>query len=312
MAAGAIPGAWLLSRLGGCGKDPIPRFPISDRRRAGGTDVTFLVAADTHCGFRGIAPRNARQVEAMNALALRDWPWGGDGPVGQPRMVLIAGDLTENGEDSELAEFLELYGTDGRDGRLRWPTRVCMGNHDRYVPSTYLGRKPVKQMVEQRNGGLFYSWDVDDVHFVCLGEYPTLDRQRWLAADLARAGADVPVVLFFHYNILGAYSDWWTDEEKSSLADVIGPFNVVAIFHGHWHTSRRDRWANTRTFNVGSPKHRMHSFSAVRITDETLAVASFNWDRNDWQWAHRQRINRQSAADTSGRPRTARYASRPQ
>ena len=279
-------------RLGGCGRsDAVPSFPIADRPRRGGTDVTFYVAADTHLGVEGMATMNRIQVDALNALPGRDWPWPGAGRVGTPRTVLVAGDLTENGLDEELAAFEALYGHRGGDGRLQWPVHVCHGNHDEWVPRSYEGRLPVRELVRRRHGGLNYSWDFDDVHFACVGKYPDRDGRWWLARDLAAAGAEVPVVVWFHFNIVGPYSDWWTDQEKRQLAEILRPFNVVGIFYGHWHSSQHAVWEGFDLFNVGSPRHRMHSFAAVRITDEAMQVASWNWDRSAWQWEHRKAIN---------------------
>ena len=44
---------------------------VVNRKRTGGTDVTFFVAADTHFGFEGIDAINQRQIAAMNVLNRR-------------------------------------------------------------------------------------------------------------------------------------------------------------------------------------------------------------------------------------------------
>lgn len=289
----AAAGASMLAVLG-CRDDSMPRHAIADRPRRGGTDVTFLVGADTHLGVSGIEARNRRQIDAMNRLPGRAWPGDGDA-LGRPRAVILAGDLTENGKTGELEQYEALYGHDG-EGRLNWPVRSFAGNHDRYVPVWYLGIKPVHGMIRSRHGDLRYSWDWDDVHLAALGEYPDDAACRWLARDLAEAGRERPVVLLCHYGILGPYSDWWSDEEKAVFAEVIRPFNVVAIFHGHYHHSQHYTWRGHRVYNVGSPKHSMHSFAAVRITDDRLSVASYNWGRDQWQWTDRVEINQAAAS----------------
>jgi predicted phosphodiesterase len=289
----AAAGASVLAALG-CRGEAIPRHPIADSPRRGGTDVTFLVGADTHLGFAGLDERNRRQIEAMNRLPGGSWPGDSD-RLAQPRALLVAGDLTENGKTGEMEAFASLYGHKS-EGQLDCPTRVFAGNHDRYVPAWYLGIKPVHGMIRNRHGAMRYSWDWDDVHLVALGEYPDDATCRWLARDLAQAGRERPVVLLTHYGILGPYSDWWSDQEKSVFGDVIEPFNVAAIFHGHYHNSDTYTWRGHRVYNVGSPKHSMHSFAAVRITDHRLSVASYNWGRGDWQWADSGAINQAASS----------------
>jgi hypothetical protein len=209
--------------------------------------------------------------------------------------VLIAGDLTESGKKSELAAFEDFYGYSGGDGQLRWGVKCFAGNHDRYVPAWYMGLKPVHSMIRRRHGGLCYSWDWDDLHLVALGEYPDAETRNWLARDLAQSGDQRPVILLLHYSILGPYSDWWSRKEKEDLARVIAPFNIAAIFHGHYHNSGHYLWSGHNVYNVGSPRHSMHSFSAVRVTDDRLTVASYNWGRGQWQWVRSEEIN-QSAS----------------
>ena len=293
---GKLAAAWVavLAALpaGGCRETPPV---IVNRERRGGTDVTFLVAADTHFGASdGIAALNRKQIAAMNALPGARYPAAIGGTVAVPRGVLIAGDLTEDGTESQWRQFVELYGLTGKDALLRYPVYECSGNHDRYT----LAGRPVLKGVRERHRSLTYSWDFDDVHIVCLDEYPDRDNCRWLAKDLAAVGRKLPVVIYFHYAILGPYSGprWWSQREKDRFRETIEGFNVIAIFHGHYHGSQRYQWAGYDVYNVGSPKHAAHSFAVVRVTDTRLTVASFNWDYRAWQWHHVKEINAPAAA----------------
>ena len=114
----------------------------------GGTDVTFFVAADTHFGVEGIADLNARQIDAMNALPGTPLPRPLGGTVQEPRGVLIAGDLTDDGSKPQWRNFVEHYGLTGKDARLRFPVYECTGNHDRHA---FLFR-PVLDGVKRRHG----------------------------------------------------------------------------------------------------------------------------------------------------------------
>lgn len=263
--------------------------PVADRTRTCGTDVTFFVAADTHLGAtKAIQAMNQQQVEAMNALPGTAYPPAvGPGTVARPLGVLVAGDLTDHGLLSEWQQFAALYGRNGTDGRLRYPVYVGTGNHDRRVPLF----RPVLAAVSKRHGRLTYSWDWADVHLVCLDEYPGAADLPWLGRDLAAVGRHRPVVIYFHFPLAGPFSDWWRPDQKEAFARAIQGYNVVGIFHGHFHWSTRYRWKEWDVYNVGSPRHACHSFAVVRVTDTFMTVCSWNWDRRAWQWWHRKAIN---------------------
>ena len=282
---------------------------IADREPAGGTEITFFVAADTHFGFDGIDRLNKRQIEAMNSLPGEPYPPAVGGKVAEPLGVLIAGDLTEHGRGSQWKQFVEHYGLTGSDGLLKYPVYEGTGNHDRDVPLF----RPVLAGVSRRHGGLTYSWDWGDLHLANLDQYPSAANLRWLRRDLAKVGRRHPVVIYFHFSILGPFSDWWTDREKEAFARTIDGYNVVAIFHGHYHGSQHYRWRGYDVYNVGSPRHGCHSFAVVHITDERLTVASWGWDpprptqrgwpRRGWQWHHVKAINpRAGGAGAASRP----------
>ena len=235
---------------------------VVDRVPAGGTDVTFFVAADTHFGFRNIADLNKAQIVAMNSLPGTAYPPRIGGAVARPKGVLIAGDLTEDGTLAQWKQFVAHYGLTGGDGLLAYPVYEGTGNHDR---ESFLFQ-PVLSGVRKRHGSLTYSWDFGDVHLICLDLYPSAANLRWLKRDLAAAGRELPVVVYFHYSILGPFSDWWGRREKQAFARAIAGFNVVGIFHGHFHGSGQYRWAGHDVYNVGSPRHGWHSFAVVRVT----------------------------------------------
>ncbi|MBW2522893.1 MAG: metallophosphoesterase [Deltaproteobacteria bacterium] len=257
---------------------------LSRRRGLQATDATFFVAADTHLGAAGMAAANRRQVEAMNALPGTRWPARSAGRVAVPRGVIVLGDLTESGSFDQWRQFVALYGHTGTEGLLRFPVWLCTGNHDRSM----LAAHGVLDQVRLRHGALRYGFALDDVRFLCLDQYPGERGRRWLARQLERVGPEAPVVLFFHYPLSGMLAGGWRPEDKEQLALTIVRFNVLAIFHGHFHKSERYRWQRHDVYNPGSPKHRWHSFLAVRITDQHMIVASWDWDRRSWAWFHYQ------------------------
>jgi len=274
------------------GELPDPPVPPMPRQLHGGTDVTFLVAADTHFGFAGMEAANQRQIDTMNTLAGKPWPQAIGGAIAEPKALLIAGDLTEWGSRSEWNDFARFYGFKGGDGKLRYPVLVGTGNHDRLSPF-----KPILDRVRQRHGTLVYSWDWGDLHLVCLDEYPDEILRRWLAKDLAAAGPKTPVILFQHFPLAGPYADFWPAADKDAFAETIRGYNVIAIFHGHYHASVHYRWHGIDVYNTGAPRHGQNTFLVARLTDTHLVVASWRWDQERWMWWHSKPINGRQPAE---------------
>ncbi len=289
--------------------------PARRDKRLGGTDVTFVVASDTHFGYdsserdllgglhdpvknpRGTEVINARAIRDMNALPGRPWPQALGGNIGTPRGVLISGDLTDNGDPWQWRHFVAYYGLNGGDGLLRWPVFEAHGNHDKHHSWYVLDR------VRERHGSTRYSFDWEDVHLVCLGEAPDDDGLAWLARDLRAIGHERPVVLYFHFPLRGPFSEdnWFgRGDYRDKLAKAVDDYNVIALFHGHYHASGRYRWAGLDVYNVGAAKHRRHSFAVVHVSDSRLRVASWHHGLRRFQWWHEKPINGASGAAISG------------
>lgn len=241
--------------------------------------VTFLVASDSHFGARGMSALNRSVVDQMNALPGTEYPPDMGGRVETPRGVLFTGDTTDNGRLDEFAEFEAVYGHDGRDGLLKFPVFVAIGNHDVSAIS------PIKDKVTERYGGVDYGWDWDDLRVLCLDMYPDARTRGWLVGELQRAGRRRPLILFFHYSLDGPYSDFWEDEEKDAFARTLEGYNVLALFHGHEHRVGHYLWRGHPVFRPGAPRHSSHFFLAVRVSPAKMEVAAWNYDERRWaEW----------------------------
>lgn len=272
--------------------------PQTKKRRQGGLDATFYVTADTHFGYGvpkdapgsrnvltnplGIEKTHRVARAAMDRLPGRPYPGNLGGEVGTPLGVLIAGDLTESGQPEQWSALLEYYGSSSK-----LPMYEGVGNHDFW---------DIRQRAIERRGALWYSWDWGDLHVVCLGEAPDSKTLAWLEKDLAGIERDVPVVMFLHFPFEGPYSDTWFTRDKydDKLFAAIQGYSVIAFFHGHYHGSGRYQWRGYDVYNVGSAKHRWHSFAVARVTDKELSVASWNYDRSAWDWWHKKTYRRSS------------------
>ncbi|HET7294186.1 MAG TPA: metallophosphoesterase [Vicinamibacteria bacterium] len=240
------------------------------------TTFTFFVGSDSHFGYAGMLEANRSIVEQMNALPGTPYPPEIGGVVDTPRGLVFTGDTTENGTLAEFAEFEQVFGLTGKDGLLRFPVFEAIGNHDVNRES------PIKEVVTRRHGGIQYAWDWFDVRMICLDMYPDDATRAWLEDELARVGPDRPVIVYFHYSLQGPYSDSWTQDEKRAFGASLAGFNVLAIFHGHWHRYGHYLWNGMPVFRPGSPKHSSRAFLVVRVRPREMDVAAWDFEKRGW------------------------------
>lgn len=151
-----------------------------------------------------------------------------------------------------------------------------VGNHDLMkTQGDY-----AEQLFEDCFGPVWYSFDVNGVHFVTLPvtygdkqpRYEVADMYRWLRKDLEAQPKSKPVVVFCHF-LLGHTDDFVlsTAEETLNLMD----YNLKAWFYGHWHNNIRESSERTgvKTFSTMSPNkggidHSPSSFRVVSFDEQ--------------------------------------------
>lgn len=198
--------------------------------------------------------------------------------------IICIGDLTDHGYDGKYLNFgcfKWYYG--GKTNQLgkfisdyvepiektNIPLYCCIGNHDTYVPRPYL-HHGVNEYIENKYGSLYYSFDLgsletnDQLHFVCLSVYPDDDGISFLKKDLKNYPQKKRII-YFHYNLEGPFSNFWSKKDKQRFFKVIEPFRstIVALLVGHYHIhdDDRDGWEN---------------FRIVMAADQQLAVCDYD------------------------------------
>jgi 3',5'-cyclic AMP phosphodiesterase CpdA len=264
-----------------------PKIP---KARAANRDVTFFAVSDTHLGFVPEA-REQLVVDMVNAAEGKSYPAKIGGVIAKPRGLIITGDLTDNGREDEWNRFLYFWGstsTTPSAAGLKIPVFEVIGNHDN-------GPGPwISDRVAERHGGKKpYTFDFDDVHFVALGEAPDDNALDWLERDLAGFAKDVPLVVFFHRALAGAWADndWFdTGDYKRRLASILKGRCVAAIIHGHHHATDHYVWNGFDVYKPGALKHYAPTFAVMHIESETMSVAYYDYLQKNWIWSQTKNV----------------------
>ncbi|KAI8474863.1 MAG: Metallo-dependent phosphatase-like protein [Monoraphidium minutum] len=200
----------------------LPPVPAGER----GAPFTLVLSSDpqlfrnyTRYDDRGGAEAiNRRLVTAINNVTgLGAWPPdAGGGPVGEPRSLVVLGDLTEFYMERQLDGFRHFYDPsfpraegDGGADRVRFPTWLMLGNHD-YVnnvrrcsekavdasfcakwavammraalspdcPSSHWAGLPKANITSLDIGSMSYSFDYGRYHFVVLQHSPRYEAKE--------------------------------------------------------------------------------------------------------------------------------------
>lgn len=177
-------------------------------RRAGapGDDLTFIVASDSHMGreeFERPGEFDADDLALSLGQAIDLEPI--------PRFVAITGDIAQSNHPEQFARALEAADS------LGLALVPVPGNHDWFDGGA---------SYRQYFGPPMYSFEAGGVRFVVLNDNDTVTAwQAFLAAELADAPAEAPVVAFMH-----------RPPEDAELA-VLEAAGVGTLFTGHWHSN---------------------------------------------------------------------------
>lgn len=268
----------------------------SEKKRE--ANCTVVIAADLHFDL----PPETDQfhhVLAINAL--------GD----QRRIdgVILAGDLF----DKSHLKILDLYRQRWERGpgyrQIHYDTYPTFGNHDispesgrpdqnrigmefnlHYLDSTLLDMKQAGRILNIHRSSRSYSFDIGGVHFVC-GQLAAGDttycesNMQWIADDLKKYASDgKPVVYVQHYGFDAWALEWWTEEQRTQLFDILEHYNLAAFFVGHTHTKSVQHYRGYDIHQVnnawrdddGNASFDVLQIKGKRVTVETYEVLDGN------------------------------------
>jgi hypothetical protein len=195
---------------------------------------------------------------------------------------LTDGHKEQGVQEEQWNDFARLFPAEGVPfGDRRVPAFALAGNHDG-DPSGPTRKGLVERnreglragrIGEISSNGAHFALDRDGVHIVCLNLCPAdgTDAETpfkygkpgpgswndpegalsFLADYLRRRVGDSgePVVLMHHYGFDGfSLNDWnwWTPRQRKALHDLLGGYNIAAIFQGHDHHAAHYRWPDPK------------------------------------------------------------------
>jgi 3',5'-cyclic AMP phosphodiesterase CpdA len=207
------------------------------------TDQRFLIAqiTDVHLGFDQGNPDeyNRQRLDRTLRAFMEMQP--------RPDMLLITGDLAEEGDDSDsYARLKEALAP------LPFPVHMAMGNHDSRGP--FIEAFP---HTGQADGFIQYAIDDTPLRILVLD---TLEEGRhgggfcriratWLRTRLDEA-PERPTLIVLHHPPIETGLSWMTEDPNAAWvqrlrAVVEAHSNVVAIIGGHLHRPVITGWAGT-------------------------------------------------------------------
>ena len=281
-----------------------------------GRDLTFFVWSDSHFGaFDYSDTTRLKIIDRMNNLAGTKYPAGifGDTKVSRPAFLLHLGDITEHGYQSE---FNDPNIADQRSylqtiKHLTATDRVyeVIGNHDSRKAAN------IRKSFAQRHKKMYYSFDIQGVHFVILDAYhynntaaPDIDEEQfdWLRDDLGKLKDTTPIIIAIHVQPNSRYKTNRTarpsDKTSDCLWNIISDKNVIAFLHGHHHIVKHTRWFE---YDVLAPAGFAYMrkacppgkplFGVIRITDNEMTALAYDWHKG--QFVSKPSLRKQFKAD---------------
>lgn len=185
---------------------------VSDLDPAGSNTFQFIVVGDTHVGN----PAGKIFEDYLSQIL-----------TPQDAFILLAGDVTQAGLNSEFNTFLSLM------LQVGVTYKAAIGNHDLFFGGwsrwkSHLGRS-------------LYSFNADDTHIVMLDSANGVLGKRqldWLRQDLVQSSAAIKIVVSHYPPWVGRFSSLFkmgSDEEAALLKDILYEHRVDLMFSGHFH-----------------------------------------------------------------------------
>lgn len=229
---------------------------------------------------------------------------------------IVNGDITEFGRRSTRDSFDYIY-TDN----INFPLIIGLGNHD-YANNVndcsegfdfsmnacargavfdltnridsyklFLSNFSSDYDKNTKSGSLGYSWDMGDIHFVQLNNYPTYAVElehyaastvhvtksiNWLEDDLRKSNARGKASIINFHDAYDHISKNTTREEKLRLEKMMKDYNVIALFSGHSHNASENGSYLQGVKNYNSGALFQGDYLKVEVDNKCIKVSLYN------------------------------------
>ena len=274
--------------------------------KSAGRDVTVVIAADLHFDN----PPETDQffhVVTMNRLPGNfAFPGENEQPIDHVDAVVIAGDIFDKATPAAQALYKNRYEPGEGEKRIHYPVYPAYGNHDidpieagdspenlaaralnlHYLDSLLEAKLAAGEILNLHASSRSYSWNIGDVHFIqaqrFAGDTAYCESNfDWLRADLAKYATDgAPVVYIQHYGFDDWAIDWWPQDARNRLFDLLDEYNLAAFFVGHTHVPSVQTYRGYPIYQVNNAwpdDDGNGSFAVLNIKGDRVRVASCRW-----------------------------------
>ena len=243
----------------------------------------FAWFTDTHVGARSSSEDLRLAVADVNSQDCLDF-------------LIISGDITELDIDGNLDTAQVIL------NEVDIPYYIIPGNHDTKWSAS--GTRKFASLF----GDDHFNFEYKGIRFIGFDQGPLLrmgdgfvspECLRWLKETLeSMTDPDQPIIIVTHYPMDKSVSNWF------EVIDLIKPYNIQAILHGHGHSNRLTNYENIPGVMSRSTLHGREEFGGYTIATVRADSVFFQERRMDGNttpvWAALPIRKYDWLADTSG------------
>ena len=229
--------------------------------------LSFIVTSDLHFTPDGPREDKKNDMELIKTICQSKQ---------QIDAVLVVGDLTHSGQDGASCCGYAYGGKEDQLGAFKkefveelekvTDLHLCLGDRDHRGP---WWRRSVVNYVAKREGGQRYYFDLKGVRFICLGLFPDIISRMLLKSWLS---CEIPNVIYFHFNPMGAFSSWWSESDKQAFYNIINAkcefgnkYEILCLVCGHWQETYDSYWNGIRVLSGAGKGFLKATFSGTTL-----------------------------------------------